>query len=53
MTSPPDSAEPSQPPDPPGPTSDHPEPPRTGPHQAPNGALTAAGAWPLIRKQVF
>jgi hypothetical protein len=54
MTSPPDSGEPSQqPPDPPGPTSDQPEPPRTGPRQAPGGALTAAGAWPLIRKTVY
>jgi hypothetical protein len=53
MTSPPASDEPSQLPDPPGPTSEHAEPPRTGPHQALDGALTAAGAWPLIRKQVF
>lgn len=53
MTSPPASGEPSQPPDPPGPTSDQPEPPRTGPEHAADGALTAAGAWPLIRKQIF
>jgi hypothetical protein len=52
MTSPPASAEPS-PPDPPGPTSNQPEPPRTGPHQAPDGALTAAGAWALIRKRIY
>jgi hypothetical protein len=52
MTSPPDSGPPSQP-DPPGPTSDQPEPPREGPDRAPDGALTAAGAWPLIRKAVF
>jgi hypothetical protein len=53
MTSPPDSGPPSQPPDPPGPTSDQPEPSREGPEHAPDGALTAAGAWPLIRKGVF
>jgi hypothetical protein len=53
MTSPPDSGLPSQPPDPPGPTGDQPEPPREGPKHAPGGALTTAGAWPLIRKQIF
>jgi hypothetical protein len=52
MTSPADSAEPS-PPEPPGPYGDQPEPPDTGPAHAPNGALTAAGAWPLIRKIIF
>ncbi|MBV6697447.1 hypothetical protein KV557_09955 [Kitasatospora aureofaciens] len=53
MSSPPDSGVLSQPPDPPGPTSDRPEPPREGDRQAPGGALAAAGAWPLIRKQIF
>lgn len=43
---------PSQP-EPPGPTSNQPEPPVETPAHAPNGALTAGGAWPLIRKQVF
>lgn len=52
MTSPPGSGPPSQP-DPPGPTSDRPEPPHEGPEHAADGALTAAGAWPLIRKQIF
>ncbi len=54
MSSGTDFAEPSpQPPDPPGPTSDLPEPPREGPDQAPDGALTAAGAWALVSKRVF
>jgi hypothetical protein len=54
MSSETDSTEPSpQPPDPPGPTSDEPEPPRVGPDQAPDGALTAAGAWALVSKTIF
>jgi hypothetical protein len=52
MTSPPDSDAPS-PHEPPGPYGDEPEPPDVGPAHAPDGALTAAGAWPLIRKQIF
>ncbi|MEZ0066689.1 hypothetical protein ABIA32_002701 [Streptacidiphilus sp. MAP12-20] len=41
------------PPEPPGPTGPEPEPPIDGPARAPDGALTAAGAWPLIRKTIF
>jgi len=54
MSSGTDSDEPSpQPPDPPGPASDVPEPPREGLDRAPDGALTAAGAWALVSKTIF
>lgn len=52
MTTSTGSAEPS-PPEPPGPTGDEPEPPVGAPAHAPDGALTAGGAWPLISKTIF
>jgi hypothetical protein len=52
MTTSTGSDEPS-PPEPAGPTSDQPEPHVEQPAHAPDGALTAGGAWPLIRKGIF
>lgn len=52
MTTSTGSDEPS-PPEPPGPTGDEPEPPVETPAHAPDGALTAGGAWALIRKVVY
>lgn len=52
MTTSTGSGEPS-PPEPPGPTGDEPEPPVEQPAHAADGALTAGGAWPFIRKVIF
>jgi hypothetical protein len=52
MTTSTDSDEPS-PPESPGPTGDRPEPPVETPAHAPNGALTAGGAWPFVSKVIF
>jgi hypothetical protein len=52
-TSPSSESNSSPPPEPPGPTGPAPEPPVDGPTHAAAGALTAAGAWPLIRKVIY